>query len=199
MILEKLNLIKAYPEYYKASTKPNLVNIEPLNYLSVAGKSSPEDSKFLTAIEELYAMAYTIKFNCKANDLDFVVPKMEGFWWVEGELPYDETPRDEWCWKIVMRMPDFVGEQEFNLAHKLLEDKNKSHARVQFEEIHEGLSAQILHIGSYDDEEASLEKLYHHIEQEGFEINGNHHEIYLSDPLKTAPAKLKTILRYAIK
>ncbi len=198
MILEKLDLTKAYPEYYKATSKPKMVNIEPLNYLSVKGKSSPEDQKFTSAIEELYAMAYTIKFNCKVHDLDFVVPKMEGFWWVEGDLTFDQTPREEWCWKIVMRMPDFVGDVEYSLACESLRAKNKAHARVQIEEIHEGLSAQILHVGSYEEEAATLEKLYTYIEQEGFKINGHHHEIYLSDPLKTAPHKLKTILRYAI-
>ena len=199
MIQEKLDLTKAYPEYYKATTKPQVVNIEPLNYLIIQGQSSPEDPRFLSAVEELYGMAYIIKFDCKSKESDFVVPKMEGFWWVEGELPFEETPREEWHWKLTMRMPDFVGDLEFNQAKDALKDKGKQHSRVKLDEIHEGLSVQILHVGSYEEEGPSLEKLFNYIKQEGFEINGHHHEIYLSDPTKTAHENLKTILRYAVK
>ena len=199
MILEKLDLIKAYPDYYKATSKPQIVNIEPLNYIVVQGVSSPENPVLLSAIEELYALCYAIKFDCKSKNLDFVVPKMESFWWVEGELPYDETPREEWHWKICIRMPDFVGKLEFDLACKFVEQKGKKADRVRFEEIHEGLSAQLLHLSSYEEEGPSLERLHGFIKQEGFEINGYHHEIYLIDPRKTALEKLKTILRYAIK
>ncbi|OEK05982.1 hypothetical protein BFP71_07240 [Roseivirga misakiensis] len=201
MTLEKLNLQQAYPEYYKATTKPKIVNLEPYNYITISGVCAPEDQKFISSVEEIYGLAYHIKFISKANDLDFVVPKMEGFWWVTGELPFEDTPRQDWHWKIMFRMPDFVGKTEFDLALNQLIAAGKAtneHDYV-FEEIHEGLSAQVLHIGSYDQEAETLEKLYEFIEREGYQIAGYHHEIYLSDPRKTAKEKLKTILRYAIR
>ena len=199
--IQKLDLTKAYPEYYKARDKPQIVNLEPYNYITIKGKSAPEDPVFLSAIEELYALAYAIKFNCKGYELDFVVPKMEGFWWIEGELPFEETPRDQWHWKIMFRMPDFVGKAEYLGAIGQLIEKGKCSPdyRYEFEEIHEGLSAQILHTGSYDAEGTTLEKLYAFIKQEGFEISGYHHEIYLSDPRKVPEERLKTILRYSIR
>jgi hypothetical protein len=148
-----------------------------------------------------YAVAYGIKFTCKSQDMDFVVPKMEAFWWVTGELPFDETPREEWHWKILFRMPDFVGKSEFDQAVKDGMNKGKlpSDHKVRFEEIHEGRSVQIMHIGSYDEEKESLDKLYAYMKEFGLEFNGYHHEIYISDPRKVAPEKLKTILRYAVK
>lgn len=199
--IQKLDLTKNYPEYYKANGKPQIVNLEPYNYITIQGKSSPADQLFLSAIEELYSLAYAIKFLSKAKELDFVVPKMEGFWWVEGDQPFDETPKEDWHWKIMFRMPDFIGEMEYNDSIQNLLEKGKinSDYRLVFEGIHEGLSAQILHIGSYDDEMQTLEKLYAYIKQEGFEIIGRHHEIYLSDPRKVPEERLKTILRYAIR
>lgn len=198
---QKLDLIRAYPEYYKARQKPQIVNLEPYNYITVAGQSAPEDELFLSALERLYGLAYGIKFACKAKDLDFVVPKMEGFWWIEGELSFEETAREDWHWKIMFRMPDFVGDTEFNTSIEALIEKGKitGQHELNFESIHEGLSAQILHLGSYDDETATLELLYDFIQREGFEVAGHHHEIYLNDPRKVSPDKLKTILRYAIK
>lgn len=198
---QKLDLTKHYPEYYKAKDKPQIVNFEPYNYITTSGISAPEDSIFMEAIEKLYSLAYGIKFTCKAHDLDFIVPKMEGFWWVDGALSFEDTPRKDWHWKIMFRMPDFVGEMEYRTALEELIEKSKISEQhdLVFEEVHEGLSAQLLHLGSYDNETASLEKLYSFIKQEGFEIAGYHHEIYLSDPRKVAEEKLRTILRYAIR
>ena len=198
---QKLDLTKHYPEYYKAKEKPQLVSFEPYNYITISGVSAPEAPIFMESLEKLYALAYGIKFTCKANDLDFVVPKMEGFWWVEGDAPFEETPRNDWHWKIMFRMPDFVGKTEYKeaLAGLIAKQKISEKDGLVFEEVHEGLSAQLLHLGSYDNETASLEKLHSFINREGFEIAGNHHEIYLSDPRKVAEDKLKTIIRYAIR
>lgn len=198
---QKLDLTKAYPEYYKARQKPQIVNLEPYSYITTSGVSAPEDPIFMESLEKLYALAYAMKFACKEKDLDFIVPKMEGFWWVEGDLPFEETARQDWHWKIMFRMPDFVGRTEYDSALERLIVKHKisGEDELLFEEIHEGLSAQLLHLGSYDNETASLEKLHSFIKEEGFEIAGYHHEIYLSDPRKVSEDKLKTILRYAIR
>jgi len=196
MKTEKLNLTKTYPEYYKASLKPAMVNLEPYYYLNISGQSAPEALEFIDAIGLLYKGAFGMKKVLRKQEFDFVVPKMEAFWWVESGIPFDETPREEWFWQIMIRMPDFVGKTEFEELKTGLElgDRDK----LKFEEIHEGLSAQILHHGSYDQEQESLDKLFHYIEKEGFVIAGRHHEIYLNDPSKTPTDKLKTILRYSI-
>lgn len=201
MIMSKLDMTKAYPEYYKAKMIPQVVELEPYHYLTIEGVSAPEDLLFNSAIEQCYAVAYGIKFICKAQDLDFTVPKMEAFWWVTGDLPYDETPRSEWHWKIMFRMPDFVGDAEFKQAVTAALNKGKLSAnhQLKFEQIHEGRSVQIMHIGSYDEEKESLDKLYAFMNEYGLEMNGYHHEIYISDPRKVAVDKLKTILRYAVK
>ncbi len=201
MIMSKLDMTKAYPEYYKAKMIPQIVDLEPYYYLTVEGVSAPEDPLFHSAIEQCYAVAYGIKFICKAQDMDFTVPKMEAFWWVTGDLPYDETPRKEWHWKIMFRMPDFVGDAEFKQAVTAALNKGKLSAnhQLRFEQIHEGWSVQIMHIGSYDQEKESLDKLYAFMNEYGLEMNGYHHEIYISDPRKVAEDKLKTILRYAVK
>lgn len=201
MTITKLNLTKSYPEYYSATLTPNLVELEPCNYLSIQGNSSPEDALFTTAIEEIYAMAYQIKFMFKAEEMDFVVPKMEAFWWVEGELPFDESPKEEWYWNILIRMPDFVGEGEVKIASEVLIEKAKLQAdhRVVLTSLHEGKSVQVLHIGGYDEEEESISKIEKFMENEGLQCNGRHHEIYLSDPRKVSKEKLRTIIRYAVK
>ena len=201
MTITKLNLTKSYPEYYSAMLTPNLVELEPCNYLSIQGNSSPEDALFVSAIEEIYAMAYQIKFMFKAEEMDFVVPKMEAFWWVEGELPFDEAPKEEWHWNILIRVPDFVGEGEVKIASEVLIEKAKLQAdhRVNLTSFHEGKSVQVLHIGGYDEEEESIAKIEKFMENEGLQCNGRHHEIYLSDPRKVSKEKLRTIIRYAVK
>ncbi len=204
MVISKLDLTKADPNYYKVGKKPELRDLDPYYYLTIKGRSAPEDEKFNQAIEALYAVAYGIKFLCKAEDNDFVVPKMEGFWWVDGgaqnQAQYMDVPRDEWNWKITIRMPDFVEAHHFFRALENAKMKKgiEKLDDIKFELINEGRSAQILHIGSYDHEEQSIEKLHQFITDQGLQISGTHHEIYLSDPRKTPEEKLRTILRYSV-
>ena len=205
MVAEKLDLSKIDGEYYKVGKKPELRQLSPYNYLTIEGQSSPADKLFLSAIETLYAVAYSIKFITKAEDDDFVVPKMEGFWWIAGGVEdqeeFENTPQDQWFWKITIRMPDFVTKNHFNRAVETVKFK-KAPAnldRIRFEEINEGKCAQVLHLGSYNEEKPTLEKLFQFIASEGLEIAGYHHEIYLSDPRRTPEEKLKTIIRYAVK
>ena len=110
--IEKLDLQKSDPTYYKIGEKPEIRDLDPYYYLSREGSGKPESGDFYQAIEQLYAVAYKIKFLCKAEDNDFTVPQMEAFWWVEGGLEkqylFPKTPQEEWFWKIVIRMPDFV-------------------------------------------------------------------------------------------
>lgn len=205
-IIEKLDLQKADPSYYKASKNPEIVDLDSYYYLSVEGKGHPESEPVWKAIEQLYAVAYSIKFNCKAEDMDLKVPKMEGFWWIDGGLEvqhqFPNTPKEDWNWKFVIRMPDFVEGDHFYRAVQKVKLKNPDlikNDEVSFELINEGRCIQILHIGSYDDEESNVMKIIEYANKEALQINGYHHEIYLSDPRKTSENKLKTILRYSVK
>ena len=204
--IEKLDLTKSDPNYYRAYQQPTIVDLDPYYYLSFQGQCSPEDPYFMGAIEHLYAVAYAVKFLTKSEDNDFVVPKMEGQWWIAGgaeaQAQFESTPKEEWYWRIMIRMPDFVEAEHFFRALQSVKKKKPELVhidQVKFELINEGTVAQGLHIGSYDHEKPTVDKLHSFIGSEGMKINGIHHEIYLSDPRKTAPEKLKTIIRYPIQ
>lgn len=198
--MNKLNLIKSDPDYYRASKQPVQLKLGPLPYLTISGMSAPEDPLFLDSISTIYPLAFGIKFQCKSQGQDFVVPKMEAYWWVESELPYNEVPRKEWHWKILIRMPDFVTKQ---MAAKV---KNEVMGKKElplldhltFETIHEKMAVQALHVGSYEAEAPTLEKIYEYIDEQGLQINGYHREIYLTDPLRTPEERLRTLLRYGV-
>ncbi len=205
MVISKVDLLKEDPNYYKASGQPKLVDLDAYYYLTISGQSAPEDAQFLEAIERLYAVAYSIKFICKADDLDFTVPKMEGYWWIEGGVDsqeqFEQAPRDSWCWKLAIRMPDFVEQATYFRAMESVRARKPAMTdldQVKYELINEGRSAQMLHLGSYEEEKATLDALHGFIKEQGLKIVGEHHEIYLSDPRRTAPEKLRTILRYAV-
>ncbi len=199
--MNKLDLTKADKTYYTAKNTPQIIEVTPYDYLTISGVSAPEDDIFLKAIEAIYAVAYGVKFTYKEEGKDFVVPKMEGQWWVEGELPFDQTPRNEWHWKIAIPMPEFVSSKvvEKAIQHAIEKKGAAQISEVEFAPLNEGKAVQILHLGSYEEEASTLATLFKFVEDQGLEINGYHHEIYLSDPRKTAPEKLRTILRYPVK
>lgn len=199
--MNKLDLTKTDKEYYTAKKTPQIIEATPYNYLTINGISAPEDDLFNNAIEAIYAVAYAVKFSSKEEGKDFVVPKMECQWWVEGAQPFEQTPRTEWHWNIVIPMPDFVKKPAVEMAiQSAIAKKGASQiSEVQFRPLNEGKCVQILHLGSYDEEAPTLEKLFAFVSEQGLEINGHHHEIYISDPRKTEAHKLKTILRYPVK
>jgi hypothetical protein len=203
--LVKLNLEKTDPNYYKASSEPTIRQFEPYHYLTVSGQCSPKDSPFATALEQLYSVAYAIKFLSKAEDMDFVVPKMEGFWWIDGGLSeqytFIQTPEEDWNWKIIIRMPDFIEESHYSRAKASVKQKKSAIdvENVKFESIHDETCVQILHSGPYEAEEPAINKMMKFIDENQMEVIGYHHEIYLSDPRSVAPEKLRTILRYSVK
>lgn len=199
--LTKIDLKKEDKAYYTAKQTPSLHEFGAIDYISISGVSAPMADLFIGSIEAIYGVAYTIKKYCKAEGNDFVVPKMEAYWWVESELPFDQVPREEWYWKIMIRMPEFVSTAHVEEAiQAIVEGKNTPLVNeVNHEQISEGKCVQILHVGSYEDEKSTLDILYKFIEDNGLAINGYHREVYLSDPRKTAQERLKTILRYAVK
>lgn len=199
--MNKLNLSKELPKYYKAKKIPEVVELDASNYISISGVSAPEDPKFLNALEAIYPVAYSIKYAYKAKGNDFVIPKMEAFWWVESGLPYDETPRNEWYWEVMIQMPSFVANEDVESAiRQVIEKKQLAAAsEIYFKNIPQRKCCHALHIGSYENEAPTLERLHGFIQDHGFQINGYHNEIYITDPRRTPEERLKTILRYEVK
>lgn len=202
----KTDLTKTDKAYYQASRQPELVMLSSYHYLTIQGQGAPDHLDFLTAVEAAYTVAYGIKFLAKAEDMDFVVPKMECQWWISGG-PEDRelfltAPRSEWRWKIHIRMPEMVHEDHFFRAVHFAKGKKpqmEELQRVKFEWIREGQCAQILHVGSYEQEKPSLDQIKALIDAEGLQVCSYHKEIYLNDPRKTEVSRLRTILRYCVK
>jgi hypothetical protein len=199
----KLDLAKTDKAYYTAPNSPGLIELPRLNYVAIADKGSPDSAVFTGATEALYKLAYSVKGLCKGAGSDFVVSKLEGLWWVESDRYGLDVPREEWCWRLLIRMPDFVTAGQVEDARRQAIAKNKDLetviGRVECTELQEGLSVQIMHVGPYSTEPESLARMYEFMEVEGFAVNGLHHEIYLSDPRKVQSSAMKTILRQPVK
>jgi hypothetical protein len=208
-VMEKLDLTKKYKSYFTAKTKPELVEIETANFISICGKGDPSGKDFSNRIETLYPLAYTIKFSCKAKGKDFVVSKLEGLWWFDEKKYANKTisntsvevPRSEWEYRLLIRLPDYVTQQDFELAIETITRKKNSplFKEVAFFTMTEGVCIQMLHLGPYSTEPESLKIISEFSNEHKLIKNGFHHEIYLSDFRKTAPEKLKTILREPVK
>lgn len=203
--IEKIDLTKVDQAYYKAQRKPQLVDLDSYYYLTHQGKGSPSSSEFEQALQRLYAVAYQVKFLCKSQDMDFVVPKMEGIWWIDGGLEeqheFTQKPESEWNWKIIIRMPDFVEADHYYRAVQLVKNKNEEllDDQVKFELIKEGRCVQVLHLGSYHEEEPTILEMLKLINDNDLKVVSYHREIYLSDPRRTPEEKLRTILRYSVE
>ena len=202
---------KEYKEFYMPKNKPGIVSVPGMNYIAVRGKGDPnvEGGEYKQAIELLYGIAYTIKMSKKGDRriegyFDFVVPPLEGFWWQEGVEGVDYAHKENFHWISVIRLPDFVTREDFDWAVKEAERKKKTDfSKVEFLTYDEGLCVQCMHIGSYDDEPATVELMHAFMEEQGYVLDINdqrlHHEIYLSDARKVAPEKLKTVIRHPIR
>jgi hypothetical protein len=199
--MAKLDLTKEYKSYYKAGKKPEVVEFQEATYLSIEGRGEPAGEVFVSKVEALYPLAYGIKKICKEQGNDFGVPKLEGLWWVVGDTPALEVPRSEWCWKLLIRMPDFVTKEIIASVQPEVVKKKKNDLiqEISFEKIAEGKCVQIMHIGPYATEPETINSLMEFIAGNGLFVNGLHHEIYLSDPRKTEPSKMKTLIRYPVK
>lgn len=207
----KLDFKKIEKHYYPTNTKPSIIKIEKMNFISFNGYGNPssDESNFKEGISLLYSTAYTISMSYKSdynikNFQNFVVAPLEGYWWQEGINGYDNTRKDLFKFILLIRLPDFIKEEDFNWAiNKVSNKNNKSYEEVKFISIEEGLVVQCLHIGSYDSEVITTKIMHEYINENGYELDfsdkRNHHEIYLSDARKTDVNKLKTILRHPIK
>lgn len=194
--MEKLDLAKTYKGYYSAKTKPEIVEIEKAQFLSVTGQGDPSGPDFAKSVQALYSAAYAVKFAYKAIKKDFVVPKLEGLWWFDdgkyADVTIDEAPvkipRSEWNFTLMIRMPDYV-----------TKEKIPAGSEVTLVEHTEGTCVQMLHVGPFSEEPKTLLTMMKFMTDAKMKKNGLHHEIYLSDFRKTSPDKLKTILREPVK
>ena len=199
---DKIDLFKLHKDEYASPKKPKIIETKPAQYLSISGTGSPQDAAFETAMEALYGCAYKLKFQSKSEGRDYTVCKLEGFWsgWNTDLLP-NEQDKSNWKWQLIIRTPDFITSEHLKATQQLLLEKGKDPAckKVKLVQLHEGKCVQMLHIGPYDQEMQTIETMHAHAAEQNLKPHGKHHEIYLSDPRKVEPAKLKTILRHPVK
>ena len=202
---------KEYKEFYLPKNAPQIINVPPMNYIAVRGKGDPneEGGTYKAAIGVLYAIAYTIKMS-KMGDhriegyYDFVVPPLEGFWWQDGVDGVNYTDKSAFNWISVIRLPDFVTQADFDWAVAEATRKKKLDCSMaEFLTIDEGECVQIMHLGAFDDEPATVAIMDAYLEANGYENDFSttrlHHEIYLSDARKVAPEKWKTVIRHPVR
>ena len=198
---QKLDLLGLHKEEYRATGEPRLVETGPARYLAIEGRGEPAGEQFTARLEALFGVAYGIKMAKKKAGQDYKVAKLEGLWWgSRGPGDFSMDPKDEWNWKLIIRTPEFVSEDDLTSTVATLLEKGKGYEvkRVKLETIDEGLCVQILHIGSYAEERPSIEKLNRFAKEQGLSFHGLHHEIYLSDFRRVPPERLKTILRMPV-
>jgi hypothetical protein len=204
--MTKIDFKKELKHLYRPTARRFVVvDVPPMSFLMIDGHGDPNTAQEYTdAVEALYAVAYKLKFmSKKEKGMDYVVPPLEGLWWAE-DMETFTTKRDKsaWDWTMMIMQPEWITEEMVEGAVKQVEKQKNLPAlpKLRLETYHEGLSVQILHVGSYDDEGPTLHKMHHEfIPQNSYEMAGRHHEIYLSDPRKVAPEKLKTVLRQPIR
>lgn len=202
---------KEYKEFYSPKNKPEIVRVPKANYIAVRGKGDPNepDGAYQQAIGVLYAVAYTIKMSYKTHHridgfFEYVVPPLEGFWRQEGVCGIDYTDKSSFCWISVIRLPDFVTKADFDWAVETASKKKKLDcSKAEFLTVDEGLCVQILHIGAFDNEPATVALMEDYLAAHGYENDFSetrlHHEIYLSDARKVPPERWKTVIRHPIR
>ncbi len=202
---------KEYKEFYMPKREPEIVTVPPMNYIAVRGKGNPneEDGAYKASIGLLYGIAFTIKMSKKGDHqidgyFDYVVPPLEGFWWQPGVNGFDYTRKQDFHWISMIRLPDFVKKSDFDWAIvEASKKKKQDYSAVEFLHIDEGLCVQMMHIGSFDNEPASVRLMDEYLIENGYENDFSetrmHHEIYLSDARKVSPEKWKTVIRHPVK
>ena len=207
----KFDYKKEYKEFYLPKNKPELIDVPAMNYSAVRGQGDPneEGGEYKAAIGLLYAIAFTIKMSEKGNHkiegfFDYVVPPLEGFWWQDGVDGVDYAHKEDYQWISLIRLPDFVTRIDFDWAvEEATRKKQADFSRVEFYSYTEGMCVQCMHIGSYDEEPATVQAMGDYAHAMGYEIDISetrfHHEIYLSDARRCSPEKLKTVIRHPVR
>jgi hypothetical protein len=202
--MSKIDFKKELKHLYRPSPKEFVVvDVPPMKFLMIDGHGDPNTAQeYQDAVEALYAVAYKLKFTSKKElGKDYVVPPLEGLWWAE-DMETFTTARDKsaWDWTMMIMQPEWITQEMVGEAVGQVQKKGlPALSKLRLETYHEGLAVQILHIGSYDDEAPTIARMHAFIDENGYEPAGKHHEIYLSDPRKVAPEKLKTVLRQPVR
>ena len=203
-----LDLVKQLKSLYSPSAKhPAIVEVPDLAFLMIDGRGDPNTSEaYEAALQALYGVAYTLKFTLKKTDpeRDFKVAPLEGLWWTdEGAPAMDDLQRDRdaWNWTMMIAVPDAMTADEVTAAAGAAARKRELAAAplIRLERLEEGLAAQIMHIGPYAEEAPTIERLHEFVAAQGYDLRGRHHEIYLGDPRRTAPERLKTVVRHPVR
>ena len=202
---------KEYKEFYLPPRQPGIIDIPEISYIAVQGKGDPNmpDGEYKAAMQMLYGIAFTIKMSYKGNHkingyFPYVVPPLEGLWYQDGsDCGIDYSRKQDLRWISMIRLPEFVTREVFDWAVREASGKKKTDfSKAEFFTYHEGLCVQCMHIGSYDDEPLTIKKMETFLEEQGYKTDHSecrmHHEIYLSDPRRTAPEKLRTVIRLPI-
>ena len=201
MNMEKIDLKKEFKAFYNPPTKEvTLIDVPKMNFIMIDGQGAPESPQFAQSIQALYPIAYTIKFDKKkAGGTDYGVMPMEGLFWADDMKVFmpETADRNKWQWTLMIMQPDFITRKDFENAVAAAGKKkdNPLIDKVRFESYTEGESTQIMHIGPYSAEGPNIQKLHQKIAGIGGKLTGRHHEIYLSDPRRAAPDKIKTVVR----
>lgn len=202
---------KEYKEFYLPPKKPGIIDIPEMNYIAVRGKGDPNDpdGEYKAAMGMLYGIAFTIKMSYKGSHqiegyFSYVVPPLEGLWWQENIQGIDYAHKETFQWIAMIRLPEFVTKEEFNWAIQEATAKKKADfSKVEYFTYKEGACVQCMHIGSYDSEPATIGMMEDYAANQGympdFESGRFHHEIYLSDPRRTAAEKLRTVIRQPVR
>jgi len=200
---EKVDLKKQLDGYRAKAGEFRILEVPPANYLAIDGEGDPNTPVFAEATAALYPLAYTLKFASKRElDRDYVVPPLEGLWWADDMAAFTaRRDKARWSWTLLIMQPEWVDAELVDAARHTVDAKGAP-ARlhdIRFETLDEGRCVQTLHVGSFDDEAPVLARMHDEfIPANGLRMTGHHHEIYLSDPRRTAPEKLRTILRQPV-
>jgi hypothetical protein len=207
-----IDFVKEQKDLYLPKTEPVIVDVPEMLFLMVDGKGQPEsgpaehDNEFQAAFGALYGIVYSIKFSDKkgsapAGFKKFKVSPPEGLWWMEGGKGFDTSKPNDWRWTLMLRVPEFVTKDVIAKFADELEKKKGpgAYKKVRLEKYTEGPSVQIMHIGPYAEEQPNIEKMHAFAKEQGYKLHGHHHEIYFGDPRRSAPEKLKTVLRQPVR
>lgn len=199
--MSKTDLTRMHKALYTAQVTPALIYVPAGHYIAISGKGDPAGSLFADSTQALYTAAHSIRNVYKQSGQDFTVSKLEGIWWVTAAGNPLDVPRDEWHWQLLIRMPDYVVSAvvQQTLKAAFIRKQLPLLQQVTLIALAEGKSVQVMHKGPYPNEPVTLRLMEDFMSKEGLARNGRHHEIYLSDPRKTAPDKMKTILRQPVK
>lgn len=202
---------KEYAEFYLPPKKPTIVTVPAMNYVAVWGKGDPNqpDGEYKAAMELLYGLSFTIKMSYKGDHcidgyFQYVVPPLEGLWWQADTVGIDYAHKERFEWIAMIRLPDFVTKEVFDWAvQEATTKKKKDYSKAKFWTYNEGLCVQCMHVGTYDAEPETIEQMEQMARQQGYELDITneryHHEIYLSDPRRAAPEKLRTVIRHPVR